>query len=51
MVVAPEVIQKYRDCAGPVLSKQDVERSIELVENLEDVKNITELVDSVLGSK
>lgn len=42
-----ELSLKYRDCAGTVLSPQDIERSFELATNLEQVEDIAELVNIV----
>ncbi|MFH1087606.1 MAG: MmgE/PrpD family protein, partial [Chloroflexota bacterium] len=44
-----ELLTKYRECARLALVDNDVERSIELVENLEKLKNIKELLDVVVG--
>ncbi|MDP2953120.1 MAG: hypothetical protein Q8O76_07385, partial [Chloroflexota bacterium] len=44
-----ELLAKYRDCAGLFLSARDVERSIELVENLEKLDNVNELMSIVTG--
>ena len=40
-----ELIEKYRDCAGIVLSPELIERSLELVSRLEEIEDITELTD------
>jgi 2-methylcitrate dehydratase len=42
-----EMIGKFRDCAGVVLSQADLERVLELVLNLENLKDIRELMDLV----
>jgi len=42
-----ELIAKYKDASTDVLSPSQVDRSIELVLNLEKVKNIAELTDIV----
>lgn len=42
-----EVVSKYRDNAGRVLAPPQVEQSIELLERLEDVRDIGELMDLV----
>ena len=44
-----ELLEKYRDCASLVLEKKDVERSIELIENLDQLSDIKELMDIVIG--
>jgi 2-methylcitrate dehydratase PrpD len=43
-----ELVAKYKDCAQFVLSPGDIARSAELLENLEDIKDITELMN-ILG--
>jgi 2-methylcitrate dehydratase PrpD len=45
-----ELLVKYRDCAGLVMEKGDVERSIELLEGLEEIGDIKELMDIVIGN-
>ncbi len=42
-----ELVAKYKDCAQFVLSPQDINRSLELLENLESVKDIAELMGIV----
>jgi 2-methylcitrate dehydratase PrpD len=42
-----ELIDKYKDCASLVLAPEAVERSLELVANLEEIQDISELVDLV----
>ncbi|MFH1123108.1 MAG: MmgE/PrpD family protein [Pseudomonadota bacterium] len=42
-----ELSDKYRDCAQNVLSRKQLERSIEMVLTLEEVKNIGELMNVV----
>ena len=44
-----ELTAKYRDCARMMLSPQNVERSLELMENLEGLKDITELMNIVVN--
>ena len=39
-----EIIDKFRDCAGTVLSPLDIERIVELVLKLESLPDITELM-------
>jgi hypothetical protein len=41
---------KYRECAGLVLAERKVERSIELLERLEELQDINELMDIVMGT-
>ncbi|MFC2005727.1 MmgE/PrpD family protein [Chloroflexota bacterium] len=45
-----ELVAKYRDCAGFALSREDTEQSLELVLKLEDLDDITELMNLV-GSR
>jgi 2-methylcitrate dehydratase PrpD len=40
-----DLLDKYEDCAKRVLSPSNVERTVELIENLEKLANITELMD------
>src|SRR5262245_34724430 len=42
-----EILEKFRDCAGTVLSPPAIERSSELVLKLETLQDITELMDSI----
>ena len=42
-----ELIAKYKDCASHVLPSQVLERSLELVSHLEEIGDISELVDLV----
>ncbi len=42
-VTREELLDKYRECAGLVLSKDKIDQSIELVDRLETVSNISEL--------
>lgn len=42
-----ELLVKYRTCARRVLSEDKIERSIEIIEQLEDTKNIDELMEIV----
>ena len=39
-----EIIDKFRDCAGTVLSPLDIERTVDLVVKLETLPDITELM-------
>ena len=43
-----ELHTKYRDCARGALHKEDIERSLKLVENLETLEDITVLVNTLL---
>ena len=40
-----ELITKYKDCASLVLPPEVIERSLELVSHLEEIADISELVD------
>lgn len=42
-----ELVAKSRDCAGFALSHEDTERSLELLLKLEDLDDITELMNLV----
>ena len=46
-----EIISKYRDCAGIIMPKDKVEQALELMLNLEQLRQISELMDIVSGSK
>lgn len=43
-----EFNSKYRDCASTVLSKEDVEKSLFILANLQTVKNIRELIEIIV---
>ncbi|MFC1869644.1 MmgE/PrpD family protein [Chloroflexota bacterium] len=45
-----EVLTKYRECAAFALSDDAVDNTIDLVANLEKVKDVAELGDMVIGS-
>jgi 2-methylcitrate dehydratase PrpD len=40
-----ELLMKYKDCAGQVLSQNAVEQSIDLIEHLENIQNLRNLSD------
>ncbi len=42
-----EFNSKYRDCASTVLSEEGVEKSLSLLTNLQQVKNITEVTEII----
>ncbi|HUV46337.1 MAG TPA: hypothetical protein VMW45_04655, partial [Dehalococcoidia bacterium] len=42
-----EFNSKYRDCASTVLSEEEVEKSLSLLSNLPEVKNIKELMEII----
>ncbi len=44
-----ELIERYRLCTESVLSKEAVDRSIDLILNLDKVRDVSELMDSVRG--
>ncbi|MFC1958317.1 MmgE/PrpD family protein [Chloroflexota bacterium] len=46
-----ELAEKYRDCAGLVVSASNVEASLELLENLEELPEITGLADIIIQGK
>jgi len=46
-----DLLAKYRDCAERVLSRAQVERSIELIWDLENVKDIGKLTHILIGKK
>jgi len=45
-----ELVAKYKDCAKLVLSSGDIARSVELLENLEAVLDVTELMNILVKS-
>jgi 2-methylcitrate dehydratase PrpD len=48
-----DLIKKYKDCAGLVLEKESLERSIELILNLEkldDIRKLTQVLVSKLNT-
>jgi len=42
-----ELAAKYRDCASSVLSRDDIEKSRDMVYNLQDVEDISEFMDLI----
>ena len=46
-----ELLLKYRDCAERVLSKKAVKESIDLVENMENIKDLKILANLLMGAK
>ena len=46
-----ELAEKYRDCASLVLSASDVETSLELIENLENLTDIIQLTEIIIKGK
>ena len=42
-----ELIAKYRECAGVLLSKEKVERALELMLNFEQLRKVSDLMDIV----
>lgn len=49
-LTAKEVRDKYRQCVKGIQSKKEMERTIELVENLEGLKKISTLTDLLSGA-
>lgn len=45
-----DIIGKYRDCAGPLLKKENLERSIELILNLEKVDDVSQLTQLLVSN-
>ena len=43
-----EILAKYRDCAGRAIGKDDVERSIDLVDRMEQIENIAEYMAALI---
>jgi 2-methylcitrate dehydratase PrpD len=50
-VTREELFEKYRDCAGLVLPAHDVEESIELLENLEELSDISRLAEITIQER
>lgn len=44
-----ECIPKYRDCVEPVMQEAAIKRSIDVMRNLENVKNMNELIQAIEG--
>ncbi len=49
-LTAEEVREKFRQCVKSIQPKKDMEKSIEMVENLETLKKITTLTDLLRGA-
>jgi len=49
-LTAGEVKDKYRQCVKGIQSKKDMEKTIERVENMENLKRISTLADLLRGS-
>jgi len=47
-LTSDEIDSEYRDCASTVLSKEGVEKSLSMLSNLAQVKNIRELMETVI---
>jgi len=45
-----ELCQKYRSCASGLLSEREIEKSVELIMNLEKIDDIAELLNILAGS-
>lgn len=46
-----ELLKKYRDCAGLVMSKEDVEQSLDMIRNMETIKDLSTLADLLVCMK
>lgn len=46
-----DLIAKYVDCAGLVLAKKDIDRSLEIVDRLEKVDDVRALAECALNAK
>ena len=46
-LTSDEIISKYKDCASAVLSKEGVDKSLSMLLNFGDVKNIRELMETL----
>ncbi len=46
-----ELSAKYRECSGLVLKGEEIERSLKIMENLEELRDISELVEAVKGKE
>ena len=46
-----ELLTKYKDCAQSVLSKEAVDRSIDMIENMEGIKNLRALADVLIAGR
>jgi len=44
-----DLLNKYRTCAREALGEEDVEKSIKLLDRLEDLPSLTELMDILIG--
>ncbi|MFH1293256.1 MAG: MmgE/PrpD family protein [Pseudomonadota bacterium] len=47
-LTSDEFASKYKDCASTVLSKEGVDKSLSLLSNLGEVKNIRELMETLI---
>jgi hypothetical protein len=48
VVTKGELVQKYHDCAGLVVSEDDVKKSLEILEDLEHLSDIN-LLSEIIG--
>lgn len=46
-----EVIEKYRICAGRILSEEKIEASIELILHMEEVLDFSEIMDTLIADE
>ena len=51
IAAAEDLAKKYRDCAGLVLSERDVEVSLNLIKNLENLTDIIQLTEIIVKEK
>lgn len=46
-----EIVEKYRDCSEPVIGREKVDRSIDMIWNLDKIEDINQLMDMVSAEK
>jgi 2-methylcitrate dehydratase PrpD len=46
-----EFLAKYKECAQSVLSKEAVDRSIDMIEKMEKIKNLSALADLLIAGR
>lgn len=46
-----EIVKKYRDCSEPVIGREKVDRSIDMIWNLDKIEDINQLMDMVSAEK
>jgi 2-methylcitrate dehydratase PrpD len=47
----PELTEKFRDCAGLVLSRKNIDETIRLLEQLQDLKSLRPLLHALTNGK